>query len=461
MYRELLRMIVALGALALVAGSSIAAQDSVSCNMTLLSQTDTRTESYNDCWGYTAPNGDEYAIIGYKTGTVFYNVTDPQVPVEVGFISGPNSTWRDIKTYQNYCYIGTEGSGGGTGMQIVDLSDPENPVRVNTYNATFTTSHNLYIDTAAGRCYVVGASGGMHILDIATDPVNPIWLGSWGNFYIHDLYVENDTAYVGNISDQSFRVLDVSNPANIQILIAHTYASASTHNCWIHPDHNFLLTSDEAGRGHIRCWDISDPQNVTEVSDYKKPGFFVSAHNVMMKGAVAYISYYTEGTRVVDFSDPFNPVELGFYDTYTGGGGPFAGNWGVYPFLPSGTIVSSDMASGLFLTRYDDPIVTDVTSGNPTMVLPVARLMPNVPNPFNPATRIAYQLPVTGQVDLSIYDPAGRLVRTMVSGAQEAGSHTITWNGRDGNGAPASSGVYFYRLNTDDTAISRKLHLVR
>ncbi|MCH7733423.1 MAG: choice-of-anchor B family protein, partial [Candidatus Marinimicrobia bacterium] len=119
-------------------------------------------QSVSDVWGYTAPDGTELAIVGTYTGTSFIEVsTDPAQPTEVGFITGPSSSWRDIKTYSHYAYIVTEGGGG---LQIVDLADPQNPVLATTYTASFNSAHNLFIDEA-GFAYIVGsdaANGGLH-----------------------------------------------------------------------------------------------------------------------------------------------------------------------------------------------------------------------------------------------------------------------------------------------------------
>jgi hypothetical protein len=82
----------------------------------------------NDVWGYTAPNGTEICIFGHREGTSFVDATDPPNAVEVFNLPGPSSVWRDIKTYQHYAYIVTEGAAAGTGLQIVDLADPLNPV---------------------------------------------------------------------------------------------------------------------------------------------------------------------------------------------------------------------------------------------------------------------------------------------------------------------------------------------
>jgi flagellar hook assembly protein FlgD len=85
----------------------------------------------------------------------------------------------------------------------------------------------------------------------------------------------------------------------------------------------------------------------------------------------------------------------------------------------------------------------------------------NVPNPFNPSTRFAYDLPRRAQVALDIFDSAGRRVRRIAGGWQEAGSHEAPWDGRDDQGRAAPGGVYFARLAVDRETRTRKLVLLR
>ena len=69
---------------------------------------------FNDIWGYTAPNGDEYALLCTTTGTVVVDVTNPGSPIERGFFPFGSSTWRDCRTYGNYAYVVTEATSGFT-----------------------------------------------------------------------------------------------------------------------------------------------------------------------------------------------------------------------------------------------------------------------------------------------------------------------------------------------------------
>jgi len=90
------------------------------------------------------------------------------------------------------------------------------------------------------------------------------------------------------------------------------------------------------------------------------------------------------------------------------------------------------------------------------------RLEANYPNPFNPATTIPFSLDMTARVTVSIHDASGRLVRLLAQERDfEAGRHELRWDGRDAAGRPASSGVYFYRLETKRGGAARAMLLVK
>ncbi len=93
---------------------------------------------------------------------------------------------------------------------------------------------------------------------------------------------------------------------------------------------------------------------------------------------------------------------------------------------------------------------------------PAARLLGNRPNPFNPATEIAFALPASGSVTLTIHDAAGRHVRDLlVERPHAAGEHTVHWDGRDARGRPAPAGIYLARLHTETGHDIRRLALVK
>lgn len=88
-------------------------------------------------------------------------------------------------------------------------------------------------------------------------------------------------------------------------------------------------------------------------------------------------------------------------------------------------------------------------------------LFQNYPNPFNPATTIRFSLPAGGFAALRIYDLTGRLIREIHAGRLGAGTHSYQWDGRGPSGIPASSGVYFYRLQFSGLSIVRTMQLLR
>ncbi len=133
--------------------------------------------------------------------------------------------------------------------------------------------------------------------------------------------------------------------------------------------------------------------------------------------------------------------------------------------IPSGTMnvtgIPNYRAEGNFLTSRDlADLYTNISADLPVVSEKVV-LKGNYPNPFNPSTTIAFYLPTDSNIDLSIYNTKGQLVRKLHSGLTTAGNHQIEWNGMDNNGNNSSSGVYFYRLVTGEETISRKALLLK
>ena len=97
------------------------------------------------------------------------------------------------------------------------------------------------------------------------------------------------------------------------------------------------------------------------------------------------------------------------------------------------------------------------------LLIPAAPLAlhQNRPNPFNPSTTIAFDLPVRAEARLSVYDAAGRLVRRLAAGELSPGRHEVRWDGLDDAGRPAASGVYFCRLRAGKETRSIRLVLLR
>jgi hypothetical protein len=109
-----------------------------------------------------------------------------------------------------------------------------------------------------------------------------------------------------------------------------------------------------------------------------------------------------------------------------------------------------------YLAEFTDVLYTGVSS--PALH---ASLGQNVPNPFNPETRIDYTLDASAHVMIDVYDAAGALVTQLDDGVEPAGAHAIKWDGRDGRGRSVASGVYFYRLDGMPEAAAKKMVLLK
>ncbi|UCE02410.1 MAG: VCBS repeat-containing protein [Candidatus Latescibacterota bacterium] len=136
----------------------------------------------------------------------------------------------------------------------------------------------------------------------------------------------------------------------------------------------------------------------------------------------------------------------------------------VYVFDLTGAYVPGHIPWSTFradMQRSGAYVSVDPTDADEVGVPQRTQLLANVPNPFNPSTRIQFELAAAEHARLQIFDASGRLVRTLVDAALVAGRHTRVWDGRDDAGRATASGVYFYRLVTPRIIQNRKMVLVR
>jgi choice-of-anchor B domain-containing protein len=345
--------------------TAVTSQDTFAFTMgtelTLLGQLNVRPGAdYSALWGYTAPDGREYAVLGvqggggHPGGTSFIDITDPSNMYEAAFVTGPTSLWREMKTYDHYAYIVTE-SGGG--VQIIDLSAlPDTAWLVRSFNyqnggRNISSSHTISIHD--GIMYLNGSSGwspgGIVMFDLRQDPENPVYLGNYQPGYVHDCYVLRDTIYAAGIYGNGLFIGDARNKASVQTINTITYSGAGTHNAWVTKDRRFVITTDEIGTTPktLKIWDITDLPSVpsSPTATYtSNPGEI--EHNVTIRGDYAYVAWYGDGVQVVDITDPAHPGNAGGFDQ--------TGNevWGVYPFFPSGKIIGGDMVYGLYVFSF-------------------------------------------------------------------------------------------------------------
>jgi len=313
----------------------------------------------NDIWGYVDEEGNEYALVGAMDGVSIVNVTDPAAPEEVFWTPGLNSIWRDLKTHGDYAYVTTEAL---QGLMIIDMSglpgDTDLPVSI--YDgpdaSPWLSAHNLY--EADGYLYIFGAgrgNGGVIILDVMTDPMNPIEVGVFDDWYAHDGFIRDDTAYFAHIYEGFFSIVDLSDKTSPILLGTAITPTNFAHNIWASEDGNYVYTTDEVPGGYIGSFDVTDPASILPLDKIQSSsGSNVIPHNSHVKGNYLFTSYYTDGIVIHDITYPYNMVEVANHDTNPLDSPTTDGCWGAYPFLPSGNILATDREEGLFIFSFNE-----------------------------------------------------------------------------------------------------------
>jgi choice-of-anchor B domain-containing protein len=338
-------------AIALLISLASQAQD---FNMALRSTMEFPGQTLANVWGYTQ-NGREYALLGAQLGLIIVDVTDPDNPVQITEVPGPNNLWKEVKTYQHYAYVTTEGGP----VQVIDLSPlPAADLPVNIYNGdgpingAINNVHALHVDVTKGFLYLYGSgagvsgTGGALVCDLNADPFHPTFVGEFQSMgYIHDGFVDNDILYGGHIYAGQVSVVDMSDKQNPVILGSAQTPNAFTHNTWPTDDRKYVLTTDEVDGSTLASFDVSNPANIIELDRFQcTPGSGSVPHNTHILNDYAITSWYTDGVSIVDASNPGNLVQIAQYDTYPEqAGGGYNGCWGAYPYFPSGNIIATNI----------------------------------------------------------------------------------------------------------------------
>lgn len=362
----------------------------------------------SDVWGHVdLNNGNEYAIIGLANGVAVINVTQPTNPVEVGTISGKSSTWRDIKVFQYfdntlnlwraYAYATIDGSVDY--VTVIDLNHLPNSISLVQKSQVVTQAHNLYISNVdhslnialpgiTPTLQIVGAStfsGAFHSYSLA-DPENIALLTSKsaGDGYTHDgasllitddrkstdcETLENTCSVFIDFNEKEMKLWNISDPSTAKLLGTTEYNDVSKANMYVHSgwgseDKQFIFLHDEFDEykgglnSTVRVFSISDLKKPIQVGQWTGNTRAID-HNGFVRGNRYYMSNYERGLTVLDITDPAQPIEVGYFDTFTPSNNPsFNGAWGAYPFLPSGNILISDINSGLYILK-DNTLATN------------------------------------------------------------------------------------------------------
>ena len=323
-----------------------------------------------------------------KTGVDLWNVTNAANPTHLGFFdTGAFGTHEVSLTKQGTRVFAlaavpfSEITSGGTvgDFQLIEVTDPRNPVRADDWGAG-KDGHMAF-----GAAFLAGVLPPP--FDCTPPPgQQPLCRGHFGAVFGHSASPSADgrRAYVA-YWDAGGIILDISNPNDVRMIGRTVYPAGSegdTHTAMPNGSDTVLITDDEdfsptdlkaAGEprepgdtwGFARIWNITNPAQPREVADVATPhsltnktdGFY-SVHNVEIVGSTAYFSWYSDGLRVVDISDPARPEETAFFrpqptldptgffgPNFGAGGHPIPFVWGLH--VLGGRIYLSDINFGL------------------------------------------------------------------------------------------------------------------
>jgi choice-of-anchor B domain-containing protein len=437
-----------------------------------LNQFSTVPTSAANLWGFVDLNDNrEYAVIGLRNGTAVVDVTNPASPREVVTVPGNPSPWREVKIYQHfeaatnqyraYAYVSTEAP--GSGIQVIDLTGLPNSVAPATTLLDTSSQHTLYIsniDYATNVAlpgqqaflYAAGSNlnGGAWRAYSLANPASPVFVGAaTAPRYMHDstsLYItdnrttqcdqaHNPCEVLVDFNVDSVDLWDVTNKAQPFLLSSRTYPDVQyTHSGWPSADQRFLFVHDELEEirnglnTQIYTMTLDDLRAPSIVTSYIGPNT-TTDHNGYTKGNVYYVSHYRRGLVVFDAANPNQLREIGSFDTFLAPAADSAGTdgaWGVYPYLPSGTLVVSDIINGLFVLKDNTPALGQSAGG----LAFVSQTVNALENAGSATVRVQRSLGFAGAVSIQYATSDG----TATAGADyTAASGTLNWADGDSN----------------------------
>ncbi len=385
---------------------------------------------------YQVSVNSQHAIVReeYKLKTI--DIANLHNPAELGYYEFWNRI-TDMAIVGNIAYTCHFAP---TCLNAIDLTDPSSPALA----GSFTTASDVHckVDVYDHYAYILEYSG-IRIVDI-TDPAAMTEVGyhnaQYSSFFLeifdHYAVVENTNGLV--------IVLDLSDPLALHSV--GSYGSGQgVRGLKQVGDRLYLI-----GQHWLWIYDISDRENWSLVSTTTVPGDYNTyLTGLDVVGGAAYLAVSPTGLYVYDITGESNPQVIGFFDT---------------PGHPCGVTVMGDLAVVADFDNlgfYDCSQAVGVDEPSQPQAPAEFALMPNYPNPFNPSTVISFSLPTGNEVNLNVYDLLGRHVATLVSGTMPAGSHSVTWNGKDDSGQDAASGVYIYKLDSSGARATQRMTLVR
>jgi hypothetical protein len=407
------------------------------------------------------------------------NVSNPDVPVEAGFVAGKQgasgSAYNSfVDTANHKLYVAY----GSAGVRVLDISNKANPELLGEYDTPGDARGIVVKDNVA---FVADRDAGVAVIDFS-NPAAPVLLVTYKTARARGIAMSGNYVYVA--ADASgMAVIDATNAtAPDSILADATFGGEA-----VGAGGNVVAISKWDGVGFFDCTDPRNPvskgninnlldlenwhgvgsidiqgthayvinankMKIFNISDLEAPAFVGEATMseewdgaVAVEGKYAYVADGGGGLRVLDISNPASPVETGFYDGSAGARGVSVEN---------GYIYVSETDAGISL--YKNDLATNVADGRETSTPQSFTVHQNYPNPFNPTTTIRFELAEAAMVTIEIRNLLGQTIAVVLHEQRNAGLHQIHFDATD-----LSSGVYFFSIRAGNLAKIGKMMLMK
>ncbi len=360
------------------------------------------------------------------------------------------------------------------GVHALDISNPNNPIFLSTFNSDGSALNVKIIDTLA---YLADMTGGINILSVnnptnmrliskITVPGQSLWL---------DIY--NNTLYLAN-GNYGIRIFDISNKLNP----VEKGLIATTSSCvFVKVIDNILYVAENTNG--ISIYDITNSFNPTKIGAYDtsgnalkiaKKGNFIyvadkatgllvlNAENLQNISIVTLISNIgnvngifinenylfltseSNGVKVYDISLPNQPKLKGYY---------YVSLFAVDIFARDNLVYLADQSKGLII--FNNEIISSIEDET-SLIAQDFKLYQNYPNPFNPTTTFIFSIPTAGDVSIKVYNILGETIKALELNGLNAGVNKVEFNAKG-----LSSGVYFYSVEYNKAILTNKMLLLK
>lgn len=297
-------------------------------------------------------------VSALKGGLFIYDVSNPEQPVKKAGVTPGNDTWNQVWVHGQTAYIASS----TRGILVYDVTNKEAPRYITALPGTTVDVRSVFVDGT--RLYAASPSPNAEVL--AYDISNPTAPTLLTRYFVEDsnpslghtpmeVFASGDRLYVSHWT-YGLAVVDVSNPKAFKSAGRFQYERATSRAvvAGTFGERTLAFEASEDWGGHLRVLDVSAPASIYQAGSYKLRSE-VSIRGLALSGSRLYVAHYQDGLRILDVSNPSEPREVGYYNTWretdAGHGASFYEGLSAVKVPGDGYVYGADTARGLLIFR--------------------------------------------------------------------------------------------------------------